>query len=215
MVADPGRHYRTLGVDPGASPAQIREAYRTAARRHHPDHQARADAPASTASGTADAEMAALNEAYRVLRDPARRAVYDSSLRGPSRSGGPAVGRSSNYSHSSTIDERAVRAPVEPSSFPWKLVAGMAALGALVVFFGAAFYEPSGPAQPDNFLEPGSCVEIEYDGDASEIACRGRDDLVVRQLVAVDASCPSGTEGHRDAQGRGLACVEPPASSDP
>ena len=66
-----GGHYVTLGVRPDASAAEIRDAYRALARRYHPDH-----AP------EAATRMAAINEAYRVLGEPARRAVYDATLRG-------------------------------------------------------------------------------------------------------------------------------------
>ncbi|MBZ0253303.1 MAG: DnaJ domain-containing protein, partial [Candidatus Methylomirabilis sp.] len=31
------RHYRTLGLDPGATPAQVKRAYRMLARSYHPD----------------------------------------------------------------------------------------------------------------------------------------------------------------------------------
>ena len=70
-----GSHYDTLGVRPDASAREIRDAYRRLARIHHPDH------------GDADAgSMAALNEAYRVLGEPSRRAVYDAALRGSATS---------------------------------------------------------------------------------------------------------------------------------
>ena len=65
-------HYDTLGVVPTASAAEIRDAYRRLARRHHPDRAAERDATA----------MAAINEAYRVLGDAGRRAAYDAQLRG-------------------------------------------------------------------------------------------------------------------------------------
>lgn len=63
-------HYRRLGVAPTASAGQLRDAYRQRARQLHPD----------TATGDAEA-MAALNESWRVLSDPARRARYDAEQR--------------------------------------------------------------------------------------------------------------------------------------
>lgn len=63
-------HYERLGVDPTASPEQLRAAYRALARRLHPDARGGSPSPA----------MAELNEAWRVLSDPARRAAYDASL---------------------------------------------------------------------------------------------------------------------------------------
>lgn len=64
----PSTYYEVLGVPSRASAAEIRAAYRAAARRRHPD-----------AGGTADA-MQALNQAWHVLGDPGRRAAYDRSL---------------------------------------------------------------------------------------------------------------------------------------
>jgi len=58
-------------VPPSASTAEIRAAYRDLARLLHPD----------TAAGRHEGEMAAVNEAWRVLSDPGRRATYDASLR--------------------------------------------------------------------------------------------------------------------------------------
>jgi hypothetical protein len=65
-------YYRLLGVDPRASPSEIRAAYRGLARRLHPD----AD-PGGGDVQAANRRMAALNEAYAVLNDPAQRAQYD------------------------------------------------------------------------------------------------------------------------------------------
>jgi len=63
-------YYERLGVEPSASPSEIRAAYRKLARRYHPD----------VSNGKASAAMAAVNEAWRVLGDPERRAEYDATL---------------------------------------------------------------------------------------------------------------------------------------
>lgn len=57
--------YEVLGLKRDATPDQIREAFRKAASRSHPDH-----------GGSAD-DMARVNEAYKILSDPARRRLYD------------------------------------------------------------------------------------------------------------------------------------------
>jgi molecular chaperone DnaJ len=184
-------HYETLGVAPTASPTEIRDAYRALARRHHPDRGVARD----------DAKMAAINEAYRVLGDPARRAVYDARLKEPSplvnvRSSPPAP----------------VQPPVAvgPARFPWKLALFMAAVGATVVLVGAALYEPGSDAPPDNVLQPGSCVVVEPNRDAREVNCSGAaDELEVVSIVAVDERCPDGLAAYRDRQGLGMACVRP------
>ena len=59
--------YAILQLDPLAVPAVIDAAFRALARLRHPDR-----VPGSDGRG-----MAELNDAYAVLRDPARRAVYD------------------------------------------------------------------------------------------------------------------------------------------
>jgi curved DNA-binding protein CbpA len=61
--------YAVLGVPRDASEAQIRRAYRRTARRVHPD----------VASGVSE-DMALVNEAWFLLRDPARRAAHDAHL---------------------------------------------------------------------------------------------------------------------------------------
>ena len=60
--------YATLGLGPKATPAEIKLAFRNAARRHHPDLNA---APGATG------QMAAINAAHALLSDPARRAAHD------------------------------------------------------------------------------------------------------------------------------------------
>lgn len=64
--------YAVLGVQPDASAASIRDAYRTKARLVHPD--------STSGSGSPEA-MRELNEAWRVLGDPAKRQRYDERRR--------------------------------------------------------------------------------------------------------------------------------------
>lgn len=61
-------HYQTLEVDPAATPAEIKSAYRRLAKLFHPDsHHQMAN----------HERIAQVNEAYEVLKDPHRRLVYD------------------------------------------------------------------------------------------------------------------------------------------
>jgi curved DNA-binding protein CbpA len=57
--------YRVLNVQRSADAAVIRAAYRALAWRHHPDR------------GGAPDRMVAINQAWRVLSDPDRRAAFD------------------------------------------------------------------------------------------------------------------------------------------
>ena len=198
-------HYDVLGVPPSASADQIREAFRRLAREHHPDR--------AVASGRVggEASMAEINEAYRVLNDPARRAVYDASLRGgPTR--GPAAPPSSEPSESSA--GAAPTMPTFPSHlgparFPWRSVSFFAVLAIIGVVVLAQFTEPSEPQGPDGIIQIGSCVTIEPNGDAREVLCTDDPtvDLKVEAFVPFSDSCPGGTVAHRDRQGMGIACV--------
>jgi curved DNA-binding protein CbpA len=60
--------YKTLQVDPEAEDEVIVAAYRRLARKYHPDVAANPEAAA---------RMAAINAAWDVIGDPARRAAYD------------------------------------------------------------------------------------------------------------------------------------------
>ncbi len=78
MVSDLEDYYAVLGLDPDASPASVKLAYRRLARENHPDHKANL---ADTEQAAASARMAELNEAYAVLSDSKRRREYDERLR--------------------------------------------------------------------------------------------------------------------------------------
>ena len=67
-------HYATLQVQPGASTAAIRSAYRRLAKEHHPD---------LNESAEAKARMQAINEAWAVLGNAAKRADFDRSRANP------------------------------------------------------------------------------------------------------------------------------------
>jgi len=61
--------YQVLGVAPGTSQKEIRQAFRRLARKHHPD--------VNPGDKTAEARFKEINRAYEVLSDPEKRAKYD------------------------------------------------------------------------------------------------------------------------------------------
>ena len=198
-------HYDVLGVAPSARVDEIREAYRRLAREHHPDRTA------ASGGAVGPVSMSAINEAYRVLNDPARRAVYDASLRqGSAR--GPAAPPSSTTTTPTTPTTPTMPtfpSHLGPARFPWRSVSFVAALAIIGIVVMAQFTEPGEPRGPDGIIQIGSCVMIEPNGDAREVVCTADPavDLVVEAFVPFSASCPGATVAHRDRQGMGVACV--------
>lgn len=178
-------HYEVLRVDPGASTAQVRAAFRQRVREHHPD---------TSVSGSAD-ELLAIKEAWRVLGDPHLRRDYDRSLSSvPRHSTGPEAPESPP-------------APVVPSNFPWRFLLGMAVAGIVIVVLGVLTAKDPKPRPPDNVLEAGSCVVIEDNGDAAEVDCADDHMGVVVNRLADNELCAADAEPHRDQQGLGTVCV--------
>jgi len=66
-------YYQVLGVPRDATAEQIKKAYRSLARKYHPDVSKEPDAAA---------RMSEVNEAHTVLSDPEKRAAYDALGRG-------------------------------------------------------------------------------------------------------------------------------------
>jgi molecular chaperone DnaJ len=78
-------HYEVMGLPRKARIADIKRAYKRLARKHHPD--------LNPGDRRAEETFKALNEAYSVLGDPARRKAYDRELEGattPRAPSGPA-----------------------------------------------------------------------------------------------------------------------------
>lgn len=72
MTTDTLDPYAELGVSPNATRQEMASAHRQLAKRHHPD--------VDPAPGAAE-RMRRINDAWRILSNPARRARYDAARR--------------------------------------------------------------------------------------------------------------------------------------
>jgi hypothetical protein len=211
-------HYERLGVRPDAGADEIRAAYRRRARELHPDARGAAGAPGGgMRAGDAGDDMAALNAAWWVLRDPGRRAMYDADLRaarpvshGSARTGssgasgrttGQASGRATGADVPSGRRSGAGEADTARTDttrtdtarrirgLPWVLL--LVVFAALFVFSAFARSGSSpGDTDIDNLLSPGSCLVVPGNGLATEAPCSGDHDAVVERLVPFDFPCP-------------------------
>jgi molecular chaperone DnaJ len=182
-------------VRPSASAEEIRGAYRRLARAHHPD-----------AGHGSDADMAAVNEAWRVLSDPGRRALYDASLRPRGRPADPP-----GPTHPEDLDDPNGFVPIKhPLSrlgipLPWIVVLGV--LAVIFVFTAYAVRSSSGGgSKPDGVLQVGSCVTVAVDG-AAETGCDVPHDGRVVSFLPVGSACDDTSTGVLDRQSGHVVCV--------
>ena len=62
-------YYEVLGLNKGASEEEIKKAFRSLAKKYHPDM--------NPGDATAEAKFKEVNEAYEVLSDPEKKSRYD------------------------------------------------------------------------------------------------------------------------------------------
>jgi molecular chaperone DnaJ len=217
-------HYDALGVPSWATADEVQRAYRRRARLLHPDHLASQDL-SSAERARADQQMREVNEAWRVLREPGRRAAYDASRRRPSASGsgGPTGSRTAwtgPYPTPRTPPPRA-RAPQGrlPSDEPalqhrlgivvWVLLA-VALIGIFVT--SAYLSHPRGDDSPAPAPSPvaGVCVRVSTGPHAVTVPCSEPNDGRIVGHVLDPASCPAGSVARRIVAGDpGLSCLQP------
>jgi len=98
--------YRTLGLTHTADANAIRTAYRSLAKKYHPDVSFLADA---------HERFVAITEAYEVLSDPVARARYDRTRTSPSpKQASPH--KEARYAHATETRQRTARARAEEYS---------------------------------------------------------------------------------------------------
>jgi molecular chaperone DnaJ len=191
-------HYERLGVKPSASLDEMRRAYRNLARAHHPD-----------ATGTGSAvDMAAVNEAWRVLSDPARRAVYDASLRSRRVAARPVMPQGAG---DTDLDDATGFVPIRHPlarlgiPLPWIVVLGVLAL--IFVFTAYAVRSAhSDGGKPDGVIQVGSCVTVVPDG-VTETACDSAHDGRVMALPPSGTLCDPSLSGVLDRRTGNVVCV--------
>ncbi len=166
-------HYEVLGVEASISPEDLRRAYVRRARALHPDRQVGADP--ERAARTARA-MQDVNEAWRVLRDPAARAAYDARLRRPEPVAAPLRAPSSEPPLGTMPDEPVARVI---RGLPW--IAAAVVLAAIFVFTAFAGGTSDGDPSPSQWV--GKCVTGSAGSQIREVGCdtagASRVDLVV------------------------------------
>ncbi len=206
-------YYEVLGVSPLASADAIRQAYRQRAREVHPDRFS------TSSPGQTDADngraMQELNEAWRVLGNPARRAFYDRSLEAPTTL--PRRCRPVPDLGDLDDDARPYRHRLaEPGDIgisvvrglPW--IAVIVVLGAIFVF--TAFAGGDGDDAPSGSDLVGSCVVLQRGGAVAKVPCDGPSDGRVDLIAARSSLCPKGSDVARLARQESWLCLRDPSS---
>ena len=98
ILASRATHYQKINISADATPDQIRKAYRSASLLVHPDRNH---------SSQAEEAFKALSEAFSVLSDVGRRAVYDGELRRASHRAATPKGHRPRSSRAGSASARA------------------------------------------------------------------------------------------------------------
>jgi curved DNA-binding protein CbpA len=196
-VSRTANHYEVLGVPATASTAAVREAYRERARRLHPDRLIDAS---PRERDQAAAEMAAVNEAWRVLGDTRRRRAYDEVL-----AGGPP---SRNYADTTMGDDLVDVAgpPALIRGLPWIVLVFVLVLIFVFTAYAATGGDGTDDDGPSARAEVGDCVSLD-DGAVTPISCRSVNDGQVIAVRADPSECPAGTEPIALTSERRVICV--------
>jgi len=204
----PESHYDVLGVPQGADPDAVRKGYLDLARQLHPDRWI--DASAGERAEV-ERRMQEVNEAWRVLGNPARRLAYDVERR--------EAGRRPRVAPPTGVGERWAFAtgdlfvedvpPVDPltrvvRALPWVLV--FVALGAIFVFTAYAGSDSDGMPNGD---DEARCI-VKVDGLAVEAACDAEGAQRVIVEVEQVGRCPAESEPFQPADGGRALCLDRP-----
>ena len=196
-------HYATLGVEPGAAPDEVRRGYLDLARRLHPDRWIDAD---DRERAEADRRMREVNEAWRVLGNPARRLAYDVERREANRQArtappGP-VGDGFAFSTGDLLAE-----DIDPPNLRTRLIRALPWILLVGTLLGIFIFSAYATAPRD--AEGVRCV-VAVSGVATDVDCddEGARRVVVEVLQAGD--CPAGTEPFQPIGANLALCLEVP-----
>lgn len=167
--------YVVLGVPRTATRQEIAHAYRALARLHHPD----AGAPATE-------EMVRINDAWHILSDPARRALWDRKYKvvQPELWRAPPVAEEAGARRSSTPPP----APTRPMETPQRIAGVAIGILAIVSIVVAALVLSAGPpAEVKSF--DGLDVSFDYPADWT-LAAGAADQDPARRVIAHLVSFP-------------------------
>lgn len=182
-------YYEVLGVGPGATGEEVRRAYRERARIHHPDSAGGGDPAGRT--------MQDLNEAWRVLGDPDRRADYDRRLAraaaGETGEVGRRVGWDDDYGQVYGTSRRSGPGDVAASvvrSLPW--MGALFVLGVIFVFtaFATSSSRRDDSVAVNDLLD--RCVQVQQGVGVVPAPCDGPNEGRVVAIGARASHCPRG-----------------------
>jgi hypothetical protein len=204
-------HYDVLGVSQHASVEDLRRAYLDLARALHPDRTLGASA---TEAELASRRMQEVNEAWRVLREPASRAAYDRALVGGRRIARP----SSPPRHAAgpveedddDLDLPFTSAPAQAGdigvsvvrALPWLAVTAIL----VIIFVFTAFAGKHGAKSTDDLV--GKCISSGNASAVNAVPCQGPNDGKVVLVVDRASLCPDGSNS-RPVEGNLWLCLEP------
>jgi molecular chaperone DnaJ len=153
--------------------------------------------------------MAELNQAYFVLSDPGRRAVYDASLKNR-RPATPAP-RPFVADMAGDVDDPdgfvPLRHPLARFGIPLPWIVVLGALALIFVFTAYAVRPKSSPTKVDGTIEVGSCVAVAALGTVREASCTAPNEGKVVAVPPPGSYCPDGTEAFVDGSNNRVVCV--------
>jgi hypothetical protein len=201
-------HYDVLGVSASAPIEELRRAYLDLARALHPDRTLGASAAEAE---RASRRMQEVNEAWRVLKEPASRAAYDRAIAAKRRQG-----RSSTPRHAAPapeeddLDVPFTSAPAQPGdlgvsvvrALPWLTVTAIL----VIIFVFTAFAGKHGAKTTDDLV--GKCVSSGNVATVNAVPCQGPNDGKVVLVVDRASLCPDGSNS-RPVEGDRWLCLEP------